>query len=171
MSAGRRPHPNLVNTRSDSGPRKTSMMYLPQNTRTLLSIAVFYGLLLNVPVMGQTPVNYDNLSDEAISNWGQSEHVFQAKLTVVQPGPVARSFPPIYNYRLTLQVTATMRGTTPTGKPITLFYSARQKTPPTFPEGKLCLSVLGKVCRLLPSTCRDPVRPCRFTDDSHKKPW
>ncbi len=113
---------------------------MPNHIRPYLTIlALTFTLVLTVPAAAQTPVNYDNLSDEAISNWGQSEHVFQAKLTAVQAGPVARSFPPIYNYRLTLQVTATMRGSTPTGKPITLFYSARQKTPPTFPEGKVCL--------------------------------
>ncbi|MFP6618631.1 MAG: hypothetical protein VB877_04730, partial [Pirellulaceae bacterium] len=105
----------------------------------LASLAATLGLLLAVPALGQDAVNYDNLSDEAISNWGQSEHVFQGKLTAVRAGPVARSFPPIYNFRLTIQVTGTMRGTTPKGKPITLFYSVRQKAPPTFPEGKPCL--------------------------------
>ena len=114
-------------------------MHYPTHRHQLAFVACSLILLLTISAAGQDAVNYDNLSDEAISNWGQSEHVFQAKLTAVQAGPVARSFPPIYNYRLTLQVTATMRGTTPTGKPITLFYSARQKTPPTFPEGKVCL--------------------------------
>ncbi len=87
----------------------------------------------------QDSIDFKNLSDEAIANWGQSQHVFQGKLTAIIPGPVARSFPPIYNYRLTFQVTSVLRGSTPAAKPVTCFYSIRQKSPPEFPEGKECL--------------------------------
>lgn len=87
----------------------------------------------------QEGIDFKNLSDEAISNWGQSQHVFEGKLTGVIPGPVARSFPPIYNYRLTFEVSNVLRGSTPNNKPVTCFYSIRQKTPPVFPEGKPCL--------------------------------
>ena len=90
-------------------------------------------------LQAQEAVDFKNLSDEAIANWGQSQHVFQGKLTAIIPGPVARSFPPIYNYRLTFQVTSVLRGSTPAAKPVTCFYSVRQKSPPEFPEGKECL--------------------------------
>ncbi len=87
----------------------------------------------------QESIDFKNLSDEAIANWGQSQHVFQGKLTSVIPGPVGRSFPPVYNFRLNFQVTSVLRGSTPINKPVTCFYSVRQKTAPVFPEGKLCL--------------------------------
>jgi hypothetical protein len=90
-------------------------------------------------LLAQETVDFKNLSDEAIANWGQSQHVFQGKLTAIIPGPVGRSFPPVYNYRLNFQVTTVLRGSTPIKKPVTCFYSVRQKTPPVFPEGKLCL--------------------------------
>ena len=53
---------------------------MPNHIRPHLTILAFtFTLMLTVPTAAQTPVDYDNLSDEAISNWGQSEHVFQAK--------------------------------------------------------------------------------------------
>ncbi|MFP6672080.1 MAG: hypothetical protein VB857_11750 [Pirellulaceae bacterium] len=90
-------------------------------------------------LQAQEAVDFKNLSDEAIANWGQSQHVFQGKLTAIVPGPVALTFPPIYNYRLTFQVTSVLRGSTAAAKPVTCFYSVRQKSQPEFPEGKECL--------------------------------
>ena len=111
---------------------------MPRITFVLLTAACLLFHALS-EATGEPPIDYGNLSDEAITNWGRSQHVFTAKLTGVAAGPVARSFPPIYNYRLTFQVTTLLRGSTPAGKPVTCFYSVRQKTPPKFPEGKECL--------------------------------
>ena len=102
---------------------------------TVLTLTLIAPVLLTA----QEGIDFKNLSDEAITNWGQSQHVFQGKLIGVIPGPVGRSFPPVYTFRLNFQVTTVLRGATPINKPVTCFYSVRQKTAPVFPEGKLCL--------------------------------
>jgi len=105
----------------------------------LILAALTLSVVTATLLQAQEAIDFENLSDEAISNWGQSQHVFQGKLTAVIPGPVGRSFPPVYTYRLTFQVTSVLRGSTPAAKPVTCFYSVRQKSPPEFPEGKECL--------------------------------
>jgi hypothetical protein len=73
----------------------------------------------------------------------RAEILVSAKLTRAQAGPVSRSLPPIYTYRLSLAVTEVLRGELAAGKEITAAYSARQHKPPALPEGKPCVVTLA----------------------------
>lgn len=58
--------------------------------------------------------------------------LFEGKLVKVEPGPVAKSLPPIYNYKLTFEVTKVYRGVLQVGDTVTLHHAARQHQPPKF---------------------------------------
>lgn len=72
-------------------------------------------------------------------DWAQADIVFYGKLTEVNAGPVATSYPPIHNHRLTFTVEQTLRGDLEEGGQLTGHHSARQVEAPTFPEGDKCL--------------------------------
>ena len=71
--------------------------------------------------------------------WNQAEYVFSAKLDSVDAGPVAQSFPPIYNHTLHFQIETVLRGELKAGDKIDGSHSARQHDAPAFPVGKTCL--------------------------------
>ena len=83
-------------------------------------------------------------SEEKKVPWNTAEFVFSAKLVRVERGPVARSFPPIYNDKLVLHVQSVLRGELEVGAEVEAFHSARQHEPPTYPEGKPCLVAASK---------------------------
>jgi hypothetical protein len=70
--------------------------------------------------------------------------VFTAMLESVTPGPVARSYPPIYTHRLSLTPKEVLRGEIEPGKTIEAVHRARQMQEPTFPVGKMCLVLAEK---------------------------
>src|SRR5262249_1513149 len=84
------------------------------------------------------------LKPEAIDRWGKAEAVVYAKLTFVQAGPVAQSFPPIYNHTLQLLVERPIRGIFKKGESITGRHAIKQKDEPTFPLNKDCLVALKR---------------------------
>lgn len=84
------------------------------------------------------------LDGKTVARWGGAQYLFTAKLDRVIAGPVAKSFPPIYSYRLEFTIDEVLRGALKKGQTLTLAHSARQHQPPTFPQGKLCLVVAAK---------------------------
>jgi hypothetical protein len=73
-----------------------------------------------------------------------AQFVFTADLNEAQPGPVARSMPPIYTHQLVLVVKDVLRGDLKPGDKLTISHSARQVKRPTFPVGKVCLVTASK---------------------------
>ena len=74
----------------------------------------------------------------------QAQLVFTADLKQAQAGPVAMSYPPIYNHKLILSVKEVLRGELEAGQEITAHHSARQLKRPTFPVGELCIVAAKK---------------------------
>ena len=102
------------------------------------------------------------LSAEALERWGKAEAVCLAKLVAAKAGPVAQSFPPIYNHTLELSILSSLRGTFKKGDSLGAHHSVRQKDEPTFPVGAECLVALKKaqgnrwqVVTIRPATAQD----------------
>jgi len=76
--------------------------------------------------------------------WNEAEYVFTAKLDSVQAGPVANSFPPIYNHTLTLTVDKSLRGPLKAAETVSGHHAARQTDVPTFPVEKMVIVAAKK---------------------------
>jgi hypothetical protein len=74
-------------------------------------------------------------SEEMLTKWAGLSGILVGKLTQVDPGPVAPSFPPLYNHRLTVDVDTVVAGKLKKG-PQVLSHTIRQANEPTFPVGK-----------------------------------
>ena len=84
-------------------------------------------------------------STSAPRPWGECPLVLVSELAAVQPGPTARSMPPIHHSTLTFTVRELLRGDGfAVGSQLVVSHSARQLEPPAYPAiGTPCL--LGAV--------------------------
>jgi len=96
-------------------------------------------LLPTLPTFAQPRPGRGAPKADDSSPWSGAEYVFVAKLTDVIQGPVAQSFPPIYDHTLKLTIEKSLRGGLAVGTPTTAHNSAHQQAEPTFPMGKSCL--------------------------------
>ncbi len=76
---------------------------------------------------------------DLVRDWAGASILFTGKLDSAQAGPVARSMPPIYSHTLVFTVKDVLRGNLKAGEKVSGSHSARQKKPPKFPVGELCL--------------------------------
>ncbi len=75
----------------------------------------------------------------------QAGLLLAATLDRADPGPVARSQPPIHTHRLALTVKEVFQGDIPIGEEIVADHRARQEAAPEFPVGKLCIVIISTV--------------------------
>ena len=78
---------------------------------------------------------------DPVEQYQMAECILVGVLQEAKAGPVARSMPPIYTYRLTIEVAEVLRGDVEAGKTIPASYSARQVQAPVLPVGKRCIIV------------------------------
>ncbi|MSR66804.1 MAG: hypothetical protein EXS24_05470 [Pedosphaera sp.] len=91
------------------------------------------------PLLGRLPVGED--AKPAAPKWGAAQIVFVGTVEKVIAGPVAKSFPPIYNHTLEFSVKEVLRGTIKAGAPIRVHHSARQEIEPVFPKGQCVVAL------------------------------
>jgi len=116
---------------------------------TILPLVLGLALLApaRMPVKAKGPSNPDEVvfkdvtpgekpapEPTAAEKWNAAEHVFTGSLVLVVPGPVAESYPPIYNYTLHFKIDKVLRGALKTGDTVKCHYAARQVKPPVFQE-------------------------------------
>jgi len=78
---------------------------------------------------------------DPVEQYQTAECVLVGVLQEAKAGPVASSMPPIYTYRLTIEVGEVLRGDVEAGKTIPATYSARQVQAPVLPVGRKCIIV------------------------------
>ena len=78
---------------------------------------------------------------DPVEQYQMAECILVGVLQEAKAGPVARSMPPIYTYRLTIEVAEVLRGDVEAGKTIPATYSARQVKEPVLPVGRKCIIV------------------------------
>ncbi len=80
-----------------------------------------------------------------IDRFLQAGSLLAATLDRADPGPVARSQPPIHTHRLALTVKEVFKGEVAVGEEIVASHQARQNAAPEFPVGKLCIVMISAV--------------------------
>ena len=78
-------------------------------------------------------------ADKADAAWNEAETVIVAKLTKVQRGPTARSFPPIYNTTLVMKIEKVLRGSLRPEETVTMHHAVKQTAAPEYPLDKTYL--------------------------------
>ncbi len=85
------------------------------------------------------------LTAQVLERWGTPEMVLTGKLDEVVQGPTGMSEPPVYSFTLHVTVADVLRGNLEAGKSIALSHAVRQKKPPTFPVGRVCIVGVSRV--------------------------
>lgn len=108
---------------------------------TLALLAISNTTTIHAAPNRDVPDNGDAAAEAIdLRPWNEAQIVLLGTLTRAQPGPVARSLPPIHTHRLSFDVEKVLRGDVAAAEgPIELHHSARQNEAPTFPLGDLCL--------------------------------
>jgi hypothetical protein len=110
--------------------------------RSLTLLAITFTLLHNAAFAQR--IGFGPAVAPAPTPWNECEYVLVGKLDEALAGPVAKSFPPIYNHTLKVTVAAVYRGTQQAGDVITAHHAARQANAPTFPVGNQIVIGLKK---------------------------
>ena len=73
--------------------------------------------------------------------WAEKQIVATGTIADIKEGPTARSLPPIYNHKLTIDIDGVLRGDLKAGVQLTANHSARQMQKPVYPKGKVIVAL------------------------------